>query len=727
MGNDELETTKELENISDLNNQIIEMNHTKMDSSKEEISNEPNQNTFFTNPSKEKLKDKLVKWWKKRSKNQKVLIIGGIVLFFVLSGFGIFFLTRSLNRKEEPIPPVDVIVQEENYRYENGTLVFLNNNKEEIGRYTCENANEELCFVAYYSEEDQFDIEKKIYENTTYVKKRSSIINDTYVFVQDNPRKEDTTIKLYNMKENSALGLYTLVKKVDATKVILKNQASQYGVVEFQNDEMLTKLDFVYESLGYIENDKNVYITTQNGRNFITDEKGNNLSKAITGEIKNLNDKYVTVLLDDGKYEVHNYNNQNIFEGTYDYAALYEDYAILIQDMNMYLKFYDNNKLNEEAIQLKNKEYIKTNVYNENQQLVETKESFHIEENNNIISIIINNGIDQSTIMVNKAEGSLNKSLRNINYFDGKLYIYSDTSKTNLLGTYTCSNKNNISSGTKELTNCSLASDTVFEDNDYETPGKVGTIPVFNERFIFINDNPDLVNDSNKTIVLYDLKKNTSLGKYREINTYSYTGTDDITFSTVTDLQAVAKNQSGNFGVIKINLTEITGHINFNYSEMERLRDYYIVKDAHGYLLISQSNGSEQTSAVPYKIRDYNFNNNNKFIKAKMENGKYYVYDCKDKTCNQLTTEGFDYIELYDQYFAGVNNKNELGIFMYKNQKENMENIISGGTFILLNLKKYYGNGMLAFKISGNEILVGNENSYVPAAWQIEIPVEKEE
>ena len=109
----------------------------------------------------------------------------------------------------------------------------------------------------------------------------------------------------------------------------------------------------------------------------------------------------------------------------------------------------------------------------------------------------------------------------------------------------------------------------MFEDNDYEIPGSIGVIPVLNERFIFISDNPDLVNDSNKTIVLYDLKKGSSLGKYREVNTYSYTGTDEITFSTVNELKVVAKNQSGNFGVIKIGLSEVSGHISFNYSEME--------------------------------------------------------------------------------------------------------------------------------------------------------------
>ncbi len=699
----ELEKTKELEELSDLNNQIVEVNEN-VENTHEEIKEEKPAEEFFTKPTKVKLKDKIMAWWKKRTKKQKILIISGAVLFFILLIVGIIFLVRALTKKPEVEPPKEVIVQEENYRYENGVLIFLNKNKEEIGRYTCENQNEELCFVSYYSTEDDFDVEKKVYVDNSPIKTRSAIIEETYVFINDNPRKEEEKVKLYDMKEQVDKGTYALIKKVSDAKLIAKNENNLYGVIEIANNEILTKLEFTYDYLAFTPNEKNAYISTQSGRNFVMDETGKNLSKAITGTIKNLNGNYVKVKLDSGKYEVYNYNNQNVLNESFDYVELYSDYVVLINDTKMYLKFYDKNKLNEAAIELSNKDYVKTSIYDEENTLKETKESFSIEENNEMLTINILNNTDSKTIMVNKAEGNLNKTLRNMNYFDGKLYIYSNTEKTNLLGSYTCSNKNNVGSGVTSLKNCMLATDTIFEDNDYEVPGSVGAIPVFNERFIFISDNPDLVNETNKTIVLYDLKKNTSLGKYRNVNTYSYTGTNDITFSTVTDLQVVAENQSGNFGVIKLNLSEVAGHIGFNYSSMERLRDYYVAKGPHGYLLVSKSNGSESSSAIQYKIRNYNKD----YVKVKRDDGKYYIYKIQDMQGKSLNENGYDYIELYDNFFAGVNSNNQLGVFTYDNPKTN---IISGGELIPLTSKNYYGNGTLAFKINGTSILVNNNNS----------------
>lgn len=709
-----LEVTKELEELSDLNNQIFEVNQPSVEQPKD-IKENNTENTFFTQPTKVKLKDKVGAWWKKRNKKQRILIIAGIFLFIIIMIVGIIFLLRTLKKEEPVLKPVEVIVQEENYRYENGVLVFLNTNKEEIGRYTCENQNEELCFVSYYSNEDNFDVEKKVYENNSPVLTRSTIMEDTYVFINDNPRKDDEISKLYNLKTGETKSTYKSIKSVERNKIILKNENNLYGMVEIANGEILTRLDFAYEYLGFTPNDKNAYISTQNGRNFVIDESGRSLSKAITGQIKNLNESYIKVQLEDGKYEVTNYNNQNVFKQSYDYVELYKDFAILINDTNLYLKFYDLNKLNEEAIVLNNRDFIKTRIYDENNALKETKESFSVEEAGDIITVTIKNNNETTTKLVNKAEGMVSKSLRNLNYFDGKLYIYSNTDKTELLGTYPCSNKNSLTQKDKSLKNCTLASDTIFEDNDYEIPGSVGAIPVFNERFIFISDNPDLVNDSNKTIVLYDLKKNTSLGKYREVNTYSYTGTDDITFSTVTDLQVIAKNQSGNFGVIKINLNEVKGHINFNYSSMERLRDYYVAKVPNGYLLVSKSNASESSSVIQYKIRNYNDN----YVKVKRDDGNYYIYRIQDMQGKSVNTTGFKYLELYDQFFAGVNNSNQLGVYTYEKPDKN---IISGDGLLQLNLNNYYGNGILAFKISGNEILIGNENSYVPAAQRIEIP-----
>lgn len=705
MPNDD-EKTKPLYNLDDLNNnnQIFEMEKPK-EVEKEEILN---NNEFMEAPKKEKKENKLKKWWKKRTKKQRILLIVAAILLIILLAIGIFFLVKSITKKPVEEPKVDVIIQEENYRYENGHLIFLNSNKEEIGSYTCQNQNENLCFVAYYSGEDQFDIEQKLYVDNTKILKRSSIENNNYVFINDNPKESSTEVLLYNIKENKEEDKYQLVKDVvnKENLVIIKNNDNKYGIIDLSKEKVETAVDFSYDYLASISNFSG-YISIQSNRPILIDENGKNTSKAFLGEIKNVKNNYVKVLMDSGKYEVYDFNGSKVFNESYDYVELYDDYAALINDSKLYLKFYDNAKLIEEPITLNNKEYVKKSIYDENNKLVETKESFYIEENNDIITIHVSKDSTETSTTINKLEGKISKNLKNINYFDGKLYIYLDAAKTELLGIYTCANKNTIKSDTTTLDNCNIAKDTSFEDNDYEKPGTPGVIPIFNERFAFINDNPSLVNDDNKTIVLYDLKKSTSLGKYEEINTYSYTGSNEISFATVADLQVVAKNKSDKYGVIKIGLSEVKGHINFNYSAIESLRDCYVAKDVNGYQLLRKTDGASLTSNISYKIRNYN--DTAKYVTV-INNGKYFIYDYQNKQLS-LKENGYTYIELYDYFYATVNSNNVLNIYTYQNPNRNEIE----GSNITLNLDNYYKNGTLAFKISTNglnyEIFKGLSNN----------------
>ena len=70
----DFETTKEIEELSDLNNQIYEVNSAPLEK-KEESIEEKHQSDFFTPPKKRKWKDKIKSWWQKRSKKQKIFIL----------------------------------------------------------------------------------------------------------------------------------------------------------------------------------------------------------------------------------------------------------------------------------------------------------------------------------------------------------------------------------------------------------------------------------------------------------------------------------------------------------------------------------------------------------------------------------------------------------------------------------------------------------------------------
>lgn len=681
------------------NNQIIEVEKKVVNKEVEEINDiKPN---MVVERKNENIFKKMKNFWDRLNTKGKVLFISLFIIIFVLIGVSIFFIIKK-NKKEAVVePPKETIVYEENYRYENGSLVFLNLNKEEIGRYTCENQNENACYVAYFSEEDNFDNEKRVYQNGDNVLIRSNIINDTFVFINDGNK-----IIVYNLKDSKVIGTYSLIKKVDNNKMILKNEANLYGLVEFNNNEMLTKLEFVYDYLGYLPNDANYIVSKQNNTSYILDINGRAVSKGIDGNIKGYTGNYLKIEDSSGLYKVVNYNNQNVFDKSYDYVEVYNDFVALVSDMSMYLKFYDNAKLNEDVIPLKNRDYVKTSIYDESKIKIGEKNSFTIqEEENNIVVTIEDNG-NKNQVLINKSEGEFSKSLRYLNYFDGKLYVYSDNLKTSLLGTYSCANKNEVRSDTKELGNCKIATDTVFEDNDYEVPGTPGVIPVFNERFIFIEDGKD--------IVLYDLQKNSSLGKYKTVNTYSYTGTDDLTFVNTSNLQVVLKNNSNNFGVIRITSSDTVGHIGFNYSEMEKLRDCYVVKDANGYLLLDGKNGASKTSAIRYKIRNYN----DQYIKVKREDNKYYIYKYDNE--KSLNEKGYNYVELYDEYFAAVNENNKLGVYLYTDLDSNL---IAGNELISLNSTTYYGSDDVAFKIANDKITIKGGSS----TYDIIIPVKTEE
>ena len=127
---DELNNTNEEPNEE---NQIFEMEVPKeTNTSIENLDSRPDMDFFMKPPEEEKKKkkpNKIKEWWKKRSKKQKILLVSVLIIFLIALGIGIFFLVKSLKKEEVIEPPVDVIVEEENYLFENVNLIFLNANK----------------------------------------------------------------------------------------------------------------------------------------------------------------------------------------------------------------------------------------------------------------------------------------------------------------------------------------------------------------------------------------------------------------------------------------------------------------------------------------------------------------------------------------------------------------------------------------------------------------------
>ncbi len=691
MSHNDLEKTTTLDSLDEL---------IKKDQEKNSNNNQSPKKT----KEKKKIFLKIKNWWKNLSRKKKILVIILIIGFLILISCGLFFFLKSFQKEDVVVQPQeDVIVEHETYRYENGNLHFFNDKNEEIGQYECSNKDPNLCFIAFYSTEDNFDTPKKIQEDETILLEQVPIINDNFVFISDN-KKEEEIIKIYNIKEEKILKDTTrLVKKADNKnqRFILKDTTSNYGIVEFIENNMAQIIPFTYDYLGFIESVEDYYISLQMDRSVIIDKANNSVSKGINGEIKGLTKDYIKVIDDFGKYRVFDYNGKELFKD-YDYIELYDEYVALINNNKLNLKFYDGNKLNEEEIPLNNNYYLKTDIYNEKKNIKETRSSFFIEDKNKIINVNVKNETEYKTIKINKIEGLRNKTLKYLNYFDGKLYFYRNLEKTDLLGSYSCSNKNEIKNETSALNNCFLARDTIYENNELETPGTIGFIPILNERYIFLNDEK---NKDNPTIVLYDFKSNKIIAKYQEINTYSYTGLEELSFKTVNDYPIVAKNKENQFGVIKIVNNEISSFIPFDYNHIEKLGDYYLGNKENGSILLGKNNG-EPLFGTPISgtIKNYN----DKFVTG-VEDNQYYVYNHENKKLNE---HGYVYIALYPTFFAAVNKDNKLGLYTYDKPNKNFLK-----KEVDLNLKKYYGDGTLAFKvyIMGKKytIDIGNEeNTY---------------
>ncbi len=668
----DLENTKEIQNFEELrmeeeNENIEEELESQMDAfameSEEEFQNRietlETEEQKETEPKKKKsMKEKIAalkEKWNKLKKPQKIgIIIGSLLVFLCIIGLIVFLIVHKKETKEETKVP-DVIVQEDNYRYENGTLIFLNKAKEEIGRYECENKDQKNCYVAYYTEEDQFDEPKFVYEDGKEVEKRSKIYLEQYAFIYDSEKEKDS-ILLYDFQSNEKIGTYEVVKAYDKleNQVVLKNNAGEYGLYRLTEEGISLVGNNVYDYLGVIENEKEdtfYLVTKKTNRWYLTDLEGKDVSSAITHEIKDYNDHVITTKDAEGYYHLTDYNNKEIHSGYYDFIDLIDNYALFIEDMKMMVYDTEGHKMHTEPIELKNTDYVQTSVYTDNNRLKETKQSYEITYQGNLMNVRITGGGAKS---INVNEGRVSATLKYMDYFDGKIYIYEDEAKEKQLGVYTCNNKNSIDEETSELQNCKIATESSYSDNDIEMNHQddLGTLPIYNKRYAFIKDG--------NAIILYDLTEGRNKTTSNSIDASAYTKTNEITWVSTNSLQIIAENTGGKFGIIEMTSNDVKGLVEFNYSHIERIGLNYLVQDSSGYKLLNQK-GEEITDSCTNKIKNYNgeyfltFNDN-----------KYYLYPYKGTPFDKTA---YDYIALYEDYY-GVIQSNNLSLYAYEDVKK---------------------------------------------------------
>ena len=112
----------------------------------DEISNTQYDLEKVEEPLGKKKKEKKPSKWSKLSKKAKIIIIvSAVVLLIVVVLLLWLFVFKKDNKQNEYKEP-SVVLEKENYKYVDGKLIFLDQNKKELGSYECKNKNENLCY-----------------------------------------------------------------------------------------------------------------------------------------------------------------------------------------------------------------------------------------------------------------------------------------------------------------------------------------------------------------------------------------------------------------------------------------------------------------------------------------------------------------------------------------------------------------------------------------------------
>ena len=633
----------------------IEKEEKEAEEAKEEVSDE----SLDEEIKKESLIVKFKNWWKYLEKPQKIVfIIVGVLflLLLILLIVGIVSLfIKPKQKEEEPKPTIEEVsapVLFDGYYYQDGSLYFLDEGRAEIGSYECENKDEELCSIGTNRYKDSFDVPKVVSEDGTDRDEQLRIINNNFVFIRDAANKDSKVIKLYSMRDKEVKGTYNEVKLFDDNTAIVADITGKYGLLQIGED-VTTLIASSYDYLGLIYGQKN--LIAKNNKGYIVIDRSNKTqSSVIPGnhEIKNYNDKYIITKVN-GTYSVYNYKAVELSKEHY-FAVPVGAYYAFVDNKRLFINDEENNKYTEEGIELKSTSYVKTFVYDSNGSLVDSKKSFEIEDRNNEFNIaIFEDGNKEATyVQINQTESIVNRTLSYVSYFDGKLYFYRDDAKTDLIGSYKCNNKNEVSPSNGVYSTCYIAYDTVFSDNDMMKEGedaRQSTVPLMNNKYVVIRD-------GGNSVVLYDIVAGQIKATYSSVD--SNTADNRYAFTSATGkFDIIGFNKKGKYGVIRIDGENVTALHVFNYNKIEKVGNFFEGQDTNGKWSLL-SNG--QTSGL-FNNKIQGYSSDIKYVKT-AANGKYSVYKISGEA---VSSDTYNYVELYSGFYAGVDSSNKLKIYDY--------------------------------------------------------------
>lgn len=552
--------------------------------------------------NKENIFKRFATWFKGLDKKKKIIfIVCSSLIFLLLVGLIIFFILNNNDDKKEI--KEEVILQEDNYRYENGKLIFLEDDKD-IGTYECVDKDVKKCYVAYLdNESDTFDHETNLDSKEEVLNKRSKIYLSNYVFVYD-----DGKVLLYNIKDKKVEEKFKSIKAYETEKdyVVVEDKDEKFGVILFDENTYEYAINAYYDYLGIVDAKNLLLVSETDKKQRVIDIDNKQLSKEFSVTIKSVNKDYIAAL-SGKKYNLYSYKFDELLSG-YEYISFVEDFVALVEDNKLYFRDSNLNKMNEEGIVLTNDTYNKINKYNKKNKLEESEVAYSVTSNKDNLSVTY--GDDENKV-INKYEGAVSANYSYMNYFDSKLYFYSDLEKNDLIGTYECKNKNKLTSENDSLTSC-----TVYANDK-------GVTGIYNNNFVFIFDNSSI--DGNKVIKLYSLKENKNKATYSEIEFLNNGNLSNNVQQYYTEkLYVKAKSSSKNsYGIICLENTDAKKVIDFNYKNINLVNNYYVLEN---------------------------------------NSSKYSIWTSTDF---RKISDEFDYVEVLKTHYVGINGK-KLNVYRFE-------------------------------------------------------------
>ena len=681
---DETETQEELYNDLVSQEDTIEFKEEKeeqQEDNKEEKEEEVKKDSLF-----KRIKNK----WSTFSKKKKIIIIvSSIIVLLLIIGLIVFIVKKNSNKGTQTGD--EIVIEKDNYIYQNGKLL-LQSDGTTIGEYECNNKDDKLCYVAYLNNsEDDLDSGSNVYENGDIVKSRAPIYLKKYAFIVDQSDSSSDIIFLYDMEDKIVLNEYSKVKAYSTSNnyVVLANKNSEYGLYELTESSVKEKIEPKYTYMALLKGEADKVIAKQSDGSVLLSLEGSTLTSKIPGDIVNYNDALV-VAKNYGKYSLYDYQAKEYTKDVDYIRIINNDYYAVVTSKMLNIKDKDNYSYNIDGYELSSDKYSPVNIYDKDNKKIKTEEAFSAELNGDILNITI----DNNTILLNMIDGKYSKNLKYYSYLDGKLYFFSDEAKQNLIGSYTCNNKNNITEDDFNLNSCTIASDSVFEDNYVSIAKKrESLISLYNNRYAFIYDSPALANESNIEIKFYDLIDKKVLGTYAQVD--SNTNSNNKTFNLVSasGLDIIAKKKDGKYGIITINTNKASGDFesNWDYDSIERFGKYYLVKKNKKWYIIY---GKNDTS---FEFKDKIMDINEDYVVLKDDDDNVKIYK-NEENAKAINDDAYNYIVLYKDVYAAVDGKNKLWVFKYDDKKA----LNSKG--IHLDGKVYYGEDVenYPFEISVN-------------------------